>query len=95
MHRDDEHLLDQPGFVRWLLRSLYIACGALLLVEIPLHRHAERDWEGLWGFYSAYGFVGCVVLVLIAKWLRTVLKRPEDYYESDDGKREGAQDQND
>ena len=95
MHREDEHLLDRPGFIRWLLRSLYIGCGALLLAEIPLHRHAERGWEGLWGFYAVYGFVGCVVLVLIAKWLRTILMRSDDYYESAEGGCEEAQDRND
>jgi hypothetical protein len=28
-----------------------------------------------------YGFVACVLLVLTAKALRRLLKRPEDYYE--------------
>ena len=34
-------------------------------------------------FYPVYGFVGCVVLVLVAKWMRSFLMRPEDYYDED------------
>jgi len=41
-------------------------------------------WEALPGFYALFGFVACVVLVLIAKEMRKVLMRDEDYY--DDGR---------
>jgi hypothetical protein len=37
--------------------------------------------ESWFGFYGWYGFVGCVGLVLVAKALRVILKRPEDYYD--------------
>ena len=34
------------------------------------------------GFYAVYGFVACVVLVLVAKYiLRPMVIRKEDYYE--------------
>jgi ribonucleotide reductase beta subunit family protein with ferritin-like domain len=35
----------------------------------------------LWGFYPLYGFVGCVILVLVATWIRKFLIRDENYYE--------------
>ena len=35
----------------------------------------------VYGFYGIFGFVACVALVLIAKQLRRVLMRPEDYYD--------------
>ena len=44
-------------------------------------RHAERGWEGWPGFYPMYGFVACVALVLVAKQLRKILMRDEDYYD--------------
>jgi hypothetical protein len=40
-----------------------------------------HGWESLWGFYAVYGFAACVLLVLLAKQLRKLLKRPEDYYD--------------
>jgi len=33
------------------------------------------------GFYSLYGFVACVILVLLAKEMRKLVMRDEDYYE--------------
>ena len=33
--------------------------------------------------YGIFGFVACVALVLIAKQLRKVLMRREDYYDAD------------
>ena len=37
----------------------------------------------MWGFYAGYGFVACVLLVLIAKEMRKLLMRREDYYDGD------------
>ena len=82
---------DKPKNVRLVMRLFFAACGlvfALDLVNLILKwtggheiRHAERSWEGFPGFYAAYGFVGCVFLVLVAKQMRRVLMRDEDYYD--------------
>ena len=37
-------------------------------------------WENFVGFFAFYGFLACVVLVLIAKQIRKVVMRAEDYY---------------
>ena len=42
----------------------------------------HHPWEALFGFYGIYGFVACVILVLLAKEMRRILMRREDYYES-------------
>jgi hypothetical protein len=86
-----KHIFDDPKNVKRVLRGLYVACGLVFLADIANlvivwmggHelRHAERTWEGLPGFYSIYGFVACVILVLIAKEMRKVLMRDEDYYD--------------
>ena len=52
----------------------------MLVLDFVIHRHVMHSWENLWGFYPLYGFVGCVVLVLVATWMRTFLMRPENYY---------------
>ena len=56
-------------------------CLGLLLIDFFYHRHVIHEWEALWGFYGLFGFVACVTLVLVAKELRKVLKRGEDYYD--------------
>jgi len=66
--------------VRRVLYSLYACCTALLVIDFLYHRHNLHPWDHWRGFYALYGFVGCVLLVLIAKLLRKLVKRPEDYY---------------
>lgn len=72
---------------RRLRRAFYAACALLLALDTVFHRHAGHPWEGAFGFYAAYGFVACVLLVLAAKRLRRVLMRSEGYYERRGGAR--------
>ena len=47
-----------------------VVFSALLIVIDPfVHKHGPFAIEHVWGFYAIYGFVACVGLVLIAKWL--------------------------
>lgn len=75
---------------RWLdnsenVRKLYLTVWAigivLLLLDLVIHRHPETPFDGWLGFYCFFGFVACVSLVIVAKGLRRILMRPEDYYE--------------
>lgn len=63
--------------------SLYIICAILILLDFVVHRHVSHQWEQLLGFYSIYGFIGCVSIVFGSKWLRLLVKRDEDYYDGD------------
>ena len=78
-----QHYFDNPDNVKLLLRVFYAICAALVLVEFVYHRHTVHPWENLWGFYAGYGFVACVLLVLVAKELRKLVMRDEDYYDSE------------
>ncbi|MDD9817232.1 MAG: hypothetical protein OXU61_03715 [Gammaproteobacteria bacterium] len=71
----------RPGTGARGRRALYAVCAALLLLEFGGWRHGGHAWEGLWGFYSLFGFVACVALVLSARLLRRAVMRSEDYYE--------------
>lgn len=82
--QEKQYLFDKPENVNRLLRGFYIICGILLLLDFVLHRHISHSWEHLPGFYAVYGFVACVLLVLIAKEMRKVLMRKEDYYDVDE-----------
>ena len=78
------YLFDKPSNVRRLLWALVTICGLLFVADLIYHRHIVHPWEELWGFYAIYGFVACVVLVLVAKQMRKLLMRGPDYYEHDD-----------
>lgn len=77
------HLFDKPQNVRRTLNLLYAVCAVLFVADFLIHRHLEHLWESLWGFYAVYGFVACVILVLVAKQMRKLLMRREDYYDLD------------
>jgi hypothetical protein len=79
-----KYLFDRPCNVSRLLGILYIICLLLFTLDFILHRHVTHSWEELTGFYAIFGFVSCVSLVLIAKLLRKILRRKEDYYHVDD-----------
>jgi hypothetical protein len=53
----------------------------LVIADLIVHRHDAVAFAQWFGFYAAYGFFACVALVLTAKAMRRVLKRPEDYYD--------------
>ena len=81
MTEEQQHLFDKPENIRRLLRILYLACALLLALDLIIHRHVIHAWESMWGFYGFYGFMACIGLVLTARQLRKILKRPEDYYD--------------
>lgn len=84
MENDKKHFFDNPDNVKRVLQVLFACCVLLFLLDFVIHRHVMHSWENLWGFYPIYGFVGCVILVLVAKWMRTFLMRAEDYYDEGD-----------
>ena len=81
MNTEKSYFLDKPENVKKILYGLYACCGLLLVLDVVINRHIYHPWENLWGFYPLYGFVGCVVLVLVAKWMRKILMRDEHYYD--------------
>lgn len=73
--------LDDRANVDRLVRGFYAVCALLLLLDLFVPRHGTFAIEHLFGFYAFFGFAACVTLVLVAKQLRRVLMRSEDYYE--------------
>jgi len=79
---DEElRMFDKPENVKRLLRIFYICVILSLSVDLFYHKHGIFNWESSFGFYSVYGFVACVILVIVAKYvLRPLVMRKEDYY---------------
>ena len=65
---------------RWLFYGVLGLTGALD-VWVP-REHAVFGWEGMWGFSAGYGFISCVLIILVSKGLgHAGLMRREDYYD--------------
>ena len=80
---EKERFLDRQENVDRLLWGFTILGVITLLVDFFFHRHTYHSWEHLWGFYGIFGALSIVVLVQLAKVLRKLVMRDEDYYESD------------
>jgi len=77
-----KHFFDSPKNVKRFLVGFYTVLLALIIIELFIHKHTYFIWEEHSSFYATYGFVACVVLVLVAKYvLRPLVKRKENYYE--------------
>lgn len=67
----------------WFVGVVLFATPIVLLDLIYRH-HApvESWWHGTPAFDLVYGFIGCVGIILISKWIGHVwLQRGENYYQ--------------
>ena len=78
--------MDKPDIVKRLFMIFYVICGVLFLAEFVLmgtenaHPHPLEDRVRFF-VYPLYGFISFWFLVLLARPMRTLLIRSEDYYE--------------
>ena len=74
------NFLDKPKNRKRVLRYFFLSLALLIVIDFFIHKHAEFPWEAAPVFYAVYGFTACVSLIFIAKFLRFLVKRDEDYY---------------
>ena len=81
-----ERLLEDPVRFARLKRASYASLATVLAAEIVLPLvfgadHAHFRFERLPGWGSIYGFVSCVAIIVVSKWIgKAWLMRREDYY---------------
>ena len=75
-------------FLRNRLKTVIRICFGVLAVlilwdAVLVHKdHAHTSMERLPAFWSVFGFLGCVVIVLASKWFgHTGIMTREDYYD--------------
>nr|NJM04472.1 hypothetical protein [Desulfobacula sp.] len=73
-------IFDNPKNVRRLQKGFFAALVLVMVAEAFVDMHAEFEVEQFFGFYAVYGFISYVSLIMIAKLLRKILMRKEDYY---------------
>lgn len=83
MNAQDKKPRPNAAKLRKILLYFYVACASVLALDVILHRHYEHPWEWVPFFYCVFGFVACVILVVIAKLMRKPLMRSETYYDAD------------
>jgi len=74
-------IFDNPKNVKRLRIGFFIALVVLLISESFVKMHGEFSVEHFYGFYAVYGFISYVLLIFVAKALRKIIMRKEDYYD--------------
>jgi hypothetical protein len=62
----------------------YLVLALAVIADFLVYReHAEYVWDRLPGWSAVYGFVSCVLLIFVSKFLghQGGLMRREDYYD--------------
>ena len=71
-------------YARQRRRLFYLVLVLIVIADFLVFRgHAEYIWDRLPGWSAVYGFVSCVLLIFVSKFLghRCGLMRREDYYD--------------
>lgn len=81
MNRD--HWLDNQGNVKTLWRCFLLILVLLVSIGAFVDLHPHFEIETWFGFYAAYGFITCLLMIVVAKVLGVFLKRQDAYYDKD------------
>jgi len=78
---DHDHWLVRPATIRKLWWIFGGVLALTVLAQLGVHVHGHFGIDGWLGFNAVFGFLACVAMVVFAKLLGFVLKRPVDYYD--------------
>jgi hypothetical protein len=76
-----DHWLVRNRTIKFLWGLFIAILAATVLMDFGVEHHPHFGVEGTFGFGAWFGFGSCVVLVLGAKALGMILKRPDSYYD--------------
>lgn len=83
--KQDPHWLDEPRNVKRLWRGFLVLLALTVAAQLVVHLHPHFAIESVFGFYAWFGFLACAAMIVVAKVLARLLKRPDTYYgEQDD-----------
>ncbi|MDP1692495.1 MAG: hypothetical protein Q8L49_11200 [Burkholderiaceae bacterium] len=74
------HWLDEPRNVKRLWRGFLVVLVLTVLAEMIVQLHPTFEIESVFGFSAWFGFMACAAMIVVAKALAGVLKRPDTYY---------------
>ena len=79
------HWLYRRETIRKLWWGGYVVLALTVLAQLAVYVKGYFTVDGWFGFGAMYGFLSCLLMVLFARVLGLILKRPNDYYaERDD-----------
>ena len=79
----EKDFFDKPGNIRLLKILSYICLAIVVGADFFISRdHGHFPWDQIPGFYSVFGLIACILIVVLAKALgKKWLMKKEDYYD--------------
>ena len=72
---------EKKNRLRVVLFAFVSLCVGLFIIDFFVKRYIYFEVEGLYNFYSIYGFVMFSIIIFGSRFLRFLLGRPENYYD--------------
>ena len=79
-----DHWLTRPQSITLLWRGFSAVLALTVAAEFLLAHEPYFGIDGVFGFNAWFGFLACAALIVFARGLGVLLKRPDDYYEGRD-----------
>ena len=76
-----DHWLARPETIKLIWRVSLAVLALLVLADLAVVHHPHFGIDGTIGFGAWFGFLSCVLMVIFAKALGALLKRPDTYYD--------------
>jgi hypothetical protein len=84
---NDDHQQDawlaRPESIRLLWKLFALVLALTVAAQFFIKVKGYFGVDGWLGFAAVFGFVACLLMVLVAKVLSLVLKRDQDYYKEE------------
>jgi hypothetical protein len=81
---ENDSWLVRPGSIRLLWRVLWAVLALTVLAQLLIKVKGYFGVDDWIGFGAVFGFLSCLAMVLVAKFLGIFLKRKDDYYRVED-----------
>ncbi len=77
----DFNWMGEEKNIKKMIRISILVLILLVVVDLFLHHDHGFEWTRWAGFSAVYGYLSCVVIIVVSKFLGKFLKKKEDYYE--------------
>ena len=77
----DQHWLMRPRNIRILWRVFIAILALTVIAELFVTHEPYFGIDGYFGFNAWFGMLACAALILFAKGLGMLLRRPDHYYD--------------